>query len=464
MLDRCREIRQMHSNLTDVSTKRQRITELARTRPEVVFTSLAHLIDLDWLDEAYRRTRKDGAAGVDDVTGKEYAENLHENLQNLLDRLKSGTYRAPPVRRKHIPKGTSGETRPIGIPTFEDKIAQRAVAMLLEPIYEHDFHDGSYGFRPKRNAHQAIQAVWETTMSMSGGWVLEVDLRKFFDTLDHGRLQEFVSRRVRDGVLRRLIGKWLNAGVMDGDELSFSESGSPQGGVISPLLANIYLHYVLDEWFERQVKPLMRGRCRLIRYADDFVIVFARKDDADRVMKVIPLRFEKYGLSVHSEKTKLLDFRSPNHWERRRDAASQDEATRRARPMSFDLLGFSHFWRKDRKGAWVVGRKTMKSRLARGLRSIDQWCRDHRHWPVKEQWKKLCEKVRGHYGYYGITGNVMSLGRFWHEVKRRWRHWLNRRNTENAMTWELFERLYRHYPLPLPRVARSVFKSSGRIT
>jgi len=248
----------MPGNLGIVSTIQQRIAELAQRSPDFSFFSLAHYIDINWLMEAYSRTRKDGSAGIDNVTGKEYAEKLYENLQNLLSRLKSGTYKAPPVKRKHIPKGTGGETRPIGIPTFEDKIVQRAVVMLLEPIYEHDFYDGSFGFRPGRSAHQALREVWKTTMDMSGGWVLEVDIRKFFDTLDHKHLQEFVSRRVRDGVLRRLIGKWLNAGVMDGGELSFSEAGSPQGGVISPLLANVYLHYVLDKWFEQQVKPLMR--------------------------------------------------------------------------------------------------------------------------------------------------------------------------------------------------------------
>jgi len=263
---------------------------LAQRLPELAFTSLAYHIDLQWLAEAYHRTRKDGAAGIDDVTAKEYAENLHDNLQNLLERLQSGTYKAPPVKRKHIPKDTKGETRPIGIPTFEDKIAQRAVVMLLEPIYEQDFYDSSFGFRPKRSAHQALQTVWEATMSVAGGYVLEVDIQQFFDTLDHKHLREFVLRRVRDGVLRRLIGKWLKSGVMEEGNLSFSESGTPQGGVISPLLANIYLHYVLDEWFEKQVKPVMRGKCRLIRYADDFVIVFQLKYDADRVMNVLSKR------------------------------------------------------------------------------------------------------------------------------------------------------------------------------
>jgi group II intron reverse transcriptase/maturase len=452
----------MPGNLENVYTVQQRIAELAQRSPDFAFFSLAHHIDLYWLEAAYHRTRKDGAAGIDDVTGKSYAENLDENLRSLLDRLKSGTYKAPPVKRKHIPKGTGGETRPIGIPTFEDKIVQRAVVMLLEPIYEHDFHDGSYGFRPKRSAHQALEEVWNATMGVNGGWVLEVDIRKFFDTLDHKHLQEFVSHRVRDGVLRRLIGKWLNAGVMEDGNLSFSESGSPQGGVISPLLANIYLHYVLDEWFEKQVKPLMRGKCRLIRYADDAVIVFQQKHDAQRVMDVLPKRFEKYGLTLNPDKTKLIDFRSPNHSERRREEESSDGKPHGGKPQTFDLLGFTHFWGTSRKGKPAVMRKTMKSRLARGLQKIEQWCRENRHKPICEQWRKLCEKLRGHYGYYGITGNARSIGLFLYNVRRSWHRWLNRRSDRGSFTWEKFNLLLKRYTLPFPKIVHSVFTGKQR--
>ena len=444
----------MPRHFQNVLTTQQRIAMLAQRSPDFAFFSLAHYIDLEWLEEAYHRTRKDGAAGVDDVTGKDYAEHLHDNLQRLLDRLKSGTYKAPPVKRTHIPKGTKGDTRPIGIPTFEDKIVQRAVVMLLEPIYEHDFHDGSFGFRPKRSAHQALAEVWTATMGVAGGWVLEIDIRQFFDTLDHKHLREFVSRRVRDGSLRRLIGKWLKAGVLEDGALSLADTGTPQGGVISPLLANIYLHYVLDEWFEKQVKPLMRGKCRLIRYADDFVIVFQSKYDADRVLAVISKRFEKYGLSVHPEKTRLIDFRSPSHPDRGRNDSGSDGR----KPETFDLLGFTHFWGKSRKGNWAVMRKTMKSRFARSIQKIDQWCRRNRHKPIREQWKMLCAKVRGHYGYYGITGNIRSLGRFLHQVRRRWRRWLNRRHSRSSLSWEKFNCILTRYSLPIPKIVHSIFK------
>lgn len=445
----------MPGNLGSVLTVQERIATLAQRSPDFAFYSLAHYIDLYWLKEAYDRTRKDGASGIDDVTGEEYAENLYENLQDLLNRMKSGTYKAPPVKRVHIPKGTGKETRPIGIPTFEDKVMQRAVMMLIEPIYEQDFYDGSYGFRPGKSAHQALDAVWKGAMDVAGGWVLEVDIRKFFDTLDHSHLREYVQRRVRDGVIRRLIGKWLKAGVMEAGAITYPEAGSPQGGVISPLLANIYLHYVLDEWFEKEVKPLLESEGRLIRYADDFVIIFRKKRDAERVMEVLPKRFGRYGLTVHPEKTKLIDFRAPYHHERRREEKSNEDGRGGGSPGTFDILGFTHYWGKTRKGGQAVRRKTMKTRLSRSIQKVDQWCRKNRHKPIQEQWEKLCEKVRGHFGYYGITGNSLALGNFWYQVRRRWQRWLNRRNSIRDFTWESFGNLSKRYSLPRPKVVHS---------
>lgn len=248
-------------SLTTISTKLERIAKQAQQAPDMAFTTLAHHIDLEWLREAYRRTRKDGAVGVDGQSAKEYAENLEGNLRSLLDRAKSGAYRAPPVRRVHIPKGDGKETRPLGIPTFEDKVLQRAVAMVLEAIYEQDFLNCSFGFRPGRSARQALEELWTPAVKMAGGWVVELDIRKYFDTLDHERLREVLRRRVRDGVILRLIGKWLNAGVLEDGELSYPDAGTPQGGVISPILANIYLHEVLDVWFELRRSPRMTHLC-----------------------------------------------------------------------------------------------------------------------------------------------------------------------------------------------------------
>jgi group II intron reverse transcriptase/maturase len=404
-------------------------------------------MDLVWLYEAYLRTRPDGAVGVDGQTIRDFNQNLRGNLEGLLEAAKSGTYRAPPVRRVHIPKGTGNETRPIGIPTFADKVLQRAVVMLLEPIYEQDFYDGSYGFRPKRSAHQALEALWQKTMDMDGGWILEVDIRKFFDTLDHAHLRELLKRRVRDGVLLRLIGKWLNAGVLEEGVHSASEAGTPQGGVISPLLANIYLHYVLDEWFAQEVQPRLRGRTYLIRYADDFVIGFEREDDARRVMEVIPKRFAKYGLAVHPDKTRLIPFHKPAT-KRRQDSGD-------AEPGTFDLLGFTHYWGRSMRGRWTVKRKTAQSRLSRAIRKIGDWLRQCFHWPVGKQQRKLGQKLNGHYGYFGITGNYRCLAAFREAVKRLWRKWLGRRNRLGPLSWAAFHQLLDRYPLPAARVVHS---------
>jgi group II intron reverse transcriptase/maturase len=416
------------------------------------FTSLAHLMDIDWLQEAFRRTRKDGAAGVDGQTAAGYERDLEVNLRSLLDRAKSGTYRAPPVRRVHIPKaGSTTETRPIGIPTVEDKVLQRAVAMVLEPIYEQDFYDCSFGFRPGRSAHQALEALWKQTMDSHGGWILEVDIRKFFDTLDHAHLRAFLQHRVRDGVLTRLIGKWLQAGVMADGAVTHPDAGSPQGGVISPVLSNVFLHYVLDDWFEREVKPRLRGRTFLIRYADDFVIGFTEEEDARRVLAVLPQRFGKYGLTLHPDKTRLVPFREP-------PSAARGKGTGSATPPgTFTLLGFTHYWGRSVRGRWVVKRQTAASRLSRALRSIAQWCRLNRHRPLGEQQHTLGQKLRGHFAYYGITGNAAALSRFRLGVVRCWRKWLSRRNRERSLTWDLFARLLERYPLPPARVVHSVY-------
>jgi RNA-directed DNA polymerase len=323
----------------DVSTKRQRIAELARNAPDMAFTNLAHHIDVEWLLTAYIRTRKDGAVGVDGQTADDYEVNLTGNLQDLHDRAKSGTYVAPPVRRVHIPKaGSPGETRPLGIPTFEAKILQRAVLMVLEPVYETDFLDASHGFRPGRGTHGALDSLWKQAMDLGCGWIVDVDLRKFFDTIDHGHLREFLKRRVRDGVILRLIGKWLNAGVLEEGVLTTPDQGTPQGGVISPLLANIVLHYVLDDWFEAEVRPRLKGEAFLIRYADDFVIGTTREADARRIMEVLPKRMSKHGLTVHPEKTRLVRFQPAAAG----DSAS--EARGRPEPRTFDFLGFTHYW------------------------------------------------------------------------------------------------------------------------
>jgi len=436
---------------TTVSTKLEQIAKLAREMPQAALTTLAHHIDIDWLREAYRRTRKNGATGVDRQTAEEYASNLEVNLRSLLERAKSGSYVAPPVRRVHIPKGDGSQTRPIGIPTFEDKVLQRAVAMVLEAVYEQSFLDCSYGFRPGRSAHQALRLVQSQTVKMTGRWVLEVDIRKFFDTLDHRQLRDIVRKRVRDGVLLRLIGKWLNAGVMEDGAIEYPQAGTPQGGVISPLLANIYLHEVLDEWFARQVASRLVSRAVLVRYADDVVIIFGHEQDARRVIDVLAKRLAKYGLTLHPKKTRLVDFRRPN----RRDLPSPDNGDARSRPDTFDLLGFTHYWAKSRKGYWVVKQKTAADRFRRALKRIADWCRRYRHQPVREQWAALKRKLLGHFGYFGITGNFRALHNLRHRVIAVWRKWLSRRSQRAQLSWEKMLRLLARYPLPQPRIRLS---------
>jgi len=424
----------------DVSTKLERIAKLAKDKPGISLLTLAHYMDVSWMREAYRSTRKSGAPGIDQQTARDYAAALEVNLQSLLDRAKSGRYRAPPVRRVHIPKGDGRETRPIGIPTFEDKVLQRAVATVIGQVYEQEFYDFSYGFRPGRSAHQAVEAFQKAAWRMGGGWVVEVDIKQFFDTVDHVQLRTILGQRIGDGVLLRLIGKWLNAGVMEGHTLSYPEQGTPQGGVISPLLANIYLHTVLDEWFVNAIRPALARRAEMVRYADDFVVLFESKRDAERFLAVLPKRFGKYGLTLHPEKTRLIPFLRPDR------VGNEAE-----RPGSFDLLGFTHFWGATRKGGWIVKQWTAKDRFRRALHRIRQWCTRNMHRALKEQHRELTTKLKGHYAYYGITSNGRRIRSFCWQVGRVW-HAVLKRRSQRGLTWQRMNALLKRFPLPAPHI------------
>jgi group II intron reverse transcriptase/maturase len=319
--------------------------------------------------------------------------------------------------------------------------------MILESVYEQDFLDCSYGFRPGRSAHQALEALRQRLMEVRGGCVIEIDIRKFFDTMDHRHLGAILRQRVRDGVLLRLIGKWLNAGVLEEGCLMHPESGSPQGGVISPILSNAYLHEVLDKWFEQTVKPRLKGRAYLIRYADDAVLVFQGPGDAQRVLAVLPKRFGKYGLTLHPEKTRLVPFQGL--------PPGAPPGPREDRPGTFDFLGFTHYWGRTLKGNWTVKRKTAKDRFRRSLKGISEWCRKHRHRSLREQWAALTAKLRGHYAYYGIPGNSRCLGGVRYHARRVWHKWLSRRSGRARIPWERFGELERRYPLPPARLPRA---------
>lgn len=424
-----------------VSTQLQEIATKASQYPEWVFSTLAHRIDVDWLREAYSKLNKKGAPGLSKVTAAEYSEDLEQNLLELHGRLKAGRYRAPAVKRVWIEK-ENGAKRPLGLPEFEDKIVQRSVEMLLSAIYENDFYEFSHGFRKGRSQHKALHELREQCRECNVSWLLTADITGLFDHIDHGILQGLIKRRVSDGSIRRLIGKWLNAGVMEEDQLEYPDKGTPQGGVISPLLSNIYLHYVLDDWFAQEVQPRLEGKCFIIRWADDFLIGFEKEADALRVKSVIPKRFEKYGLTLHAEKTSLEYFAKPTK-------RSGDDRKR----GTFDFLGFTHYWAKSREGFAVIKKKTAGKRLRRFMRTMWLWCKEKLHDPITEQWKKLKAKLRGYYQYYGVRSNYKAIEAAYEHTKKAWRYWLSRRSQRKKV---LFDFLQRHFPLPKPRIVHSI--------
>jgi group II intron reverse transcriptase/maturase len=403
---------------------------------------LSHVIDLEWMYEAYRLTRKSGAPGIDGVVAAEYEAALEANLQSLLVRIRSGNYKAPPVRRAYIPKA-DGSERPLGIPTFEDKVAQRAITMVLESIYEQDFYPCSYGFRPGRSAHQALQALRTGFMTQGLRWVLDVDIRKYFDSIPHLQLREALDKRITDGVIRRMIDKWLKAGVMEDGQLRQATDGSPQGGVISPLISNIYLHYVLDEWFETVVRPRLKGRCILVRYADDLVMAFEDFLSAKRVLGVLGKRLTRYGLTLHPDKTRFIDFRFKRSNGARHSATSG---------TTFDFLGFTHVWGRSKQGKNVVRQTTAKSRFARALASVSDWCRHNLHLAIGEQHLHLGRVMRGHFAYYGISGNSRRLRWYAHQVERIWKKWLSRRGQPGKFRWARLRELLTRHPLPSTKI------------
>jgi RNA-directed DNA polymerase len=425
--------------LSSVSTRQRHIADMARKYAGSPLTTLSHHLDLLWLWEAYGEI-KNSTPGVDGQNLAAYGENLEANLRSLLERAKSGSYRAPPVKRVHIPKNET-ETRPIGMPTVEDKVLQRAIKKLLDAVYEQDFLDCSFGFRPGRSTHQALEALRRTLMTKDGGWVLDVDVRKFFDTIPHQKLREVLGRRIGDGVIKKLIHKWLKAGVWEAGEVTYPEAGTPQGGIISPALSNVFLHEVLDGWFEFAIKPKLRGQAELIRYADDFVVVCERRDDAEALLEQVKARFESYGLAIHPEKTRIVDFRHP--WKNGHQ------------PQTFDFLGFTHCWKKTRRGGYAVAQQTRARKVGAALERIGQWCKKHRHQRLQKQHEELSTQVNGHYAYYGIRGNYRALANFRDAVKRKWHYWLVRRSRKKDDGERLWKLLDTHLVLPAPRIVHA---------
>ena len=427
-----------------MKTIRHRIATLAEYHASEGLTSIHHYMDKWWMAEAYGQLKAGKAPGIDGVTKAEYGAGLSQRLEDLVSKVRSRKYKAPPVKRVQIPKG-NGELRNLGLPTLEDKVLQRSFVMLVEPIFEREFYDCSYGFRPKRNAHQAVKALRRNVGVKGMHWVIDLDLRKYFDTIPHDRLREMFSRRIRDGVLNKLLLGWLKAGVLHEEKVMTSDAGTPQGGIVSPLLSNLYLHEALDDWFAKDVQPRMKGAAQMVRFADDAVLCFQREEDARRVLKVLGKRMAKYGLKLHPEKTKLVNFRPPD-WGQGKGQGS------------FNFLGFCFYWTRSRKGRAVVKLKTARDRFTRTVKELGEWLRGNMHQPIAEQHSQLCAKLQGHFQYFGVTFNFKALMNMLTEVRGRWRKCLARRGGKAYWSWERFCSFLRTFPLPRAKIVHNVFE------
>jgi group II intron reverse transcriptase/maturase len=423
-------------------TQAMRIGQRAREEKRERFDNLLSAIKAPLLKEAYQRLRKRAAPGVDGVTWEEYGEHLDARLLDLQDRIHRGSYHPQPVRRVHIPKG-DGRTRPLGIPALEDKIVQQAARMVLEPIYEPMFMGFSYGFRPGRGPHDALNALAEA-ISRKTSWVLDADIRSFFDTIDHGWMQKFIEHRIGDRRMVRLLMKWLHAGVMEDGKLREVLEGTPQGGSISPLMANIYLHYALDLWAHQWRKRHARGEVYIVRYADDFVMGFQHEQDARAMREALASRLAKFGLELHPDKTRVLRFG--------RFARQDAGLDGRTRPETFDFLGFTHIAGVSRGGAFQLHRRTSRKKRNAKLASLKDELRARRHDPVPAQLTWLSSVLRGHYGYYGVPTNYRALHQFRERVRARWHHQLQRRSQRAPWTDQRRRAFDLRFPLPPPRI------------
>ena len=429
----------------ELSTKLNRVSEIARQDPKVKFTSLAHLLDAECLKESYRELNRYAASGIDRVSYAEYGKNRDENIVDLVERLKTKRYRAVDIRRVWVPKPEGGQ-RPLGILVLEDKIVQRGVVKILSAIYEQDFLDVSYGFRENRNGHDALKAIELSIIKGGVNYLLDVDIRGCFDSIDHKWLMRMLKERIVDRTILRLIGKWLKVGVLEEGRRVRNELGVPQGGVISPLLSNIYLHHVLDLWISKKASKELTGRIFLIRYADDFVIGCTSQEDAEKVWEMLPARLREFGLELSQEKSRLIEF-GKNAYERSKLTGGK--------LSTFDFLGFTHYMTRSRRGGVRLGRKTIGRRMRRTLVDLNDRLRKLRNvLPFRKLYKHLSRILRGYYNYYGFAGNYATLNRFAYAVEKMWFKWLNRRSQRKSFSWEEFQDVLNRYPLPKPRILK----------
>jgi len=441
---------------TDIGETWQKLSLIsghARRDPDFQFTSLAHLLNIEYLRDCYKSLNRNRAVGIDDVSWEEYGRNLDENLEQLVLRLKRKKYKPMPARRVYIPKSET-EKRPLGISALENKIVERGITWILESIYEQDFLNCSYGFRPERDAHQALKELNDLIMFQPVNHIIEADIKGFFDNVSHESLMKFIRIRIKDTTLLNLIKKFLKAGYIDDGILIRPDGGTPQGSILSPILANIFLHYVLDTWFETTVKSHVRGFCELVRFADDFVCVVRYVEEANRIEQALHNRFNKYGLKLHPTKSRNISF---GRFER------ENAKRQNRRASTFDFLGFTHYCDWSRKGNFKVGRKTSHKKYAAKCREMNTWLKAIRNQvKTKEWWKILIAKLRGHFQYYGVSENYDGIDRFYKFTIRTVRKWMNRRSQKRKMNWEKFTKYLEHYPLPKPKIVHSFYVSPAR--
>jgi group II intron reverse transcriptase/maturase len=435
-----------------LSTRLNRVSETAKRNPQYQFENIAHLMNVEMLAWAHRELRKDSAAGVDGVTAEDYEKDLQNNLADLHNRLKEGRYRAQPLRRTYIEK-EDGKLRPLSIPGHEDKVCQKAATDLLSRIFENDFLPTSYGYRPGKSPHDALDAIQHDIIFGHVNYVLDADISDYFGSIVRSNLMEMLQKRVTDKHLLALIGKWLQVGVIDEGKLFLSENGTYQGSVISPVLANVYLHEVLDLWVENEVKPRLLGPIKLYRFADDFVATFIYQEDAQRFLQVLSKRFEKFGLKLHPEKTRLIKF-GRHKWEKSKRSGNK--------PETFNFLGFTHYCGTTLNGKFSVKVKTMAKRQRRGLARVMKWCEENRHRLLDEQHQHLRTVLYGHYAYYGRRNNFLSLRKFYRSVERIWQKWLSRRGGGHV-SWYKLRKILSKYPLPKPRIVQGLLKPRSQL-
>jgi len=440
----------MHQSVHNPSTefKLSLISERAKSNPTFQFTSLAHLLNTDFLKGCFNSLNRNKAKGIDNVSWEDYKENLDTNLENLVFRMKRKKYKPIPAKRVYIPKNET-EKRPLGISALENKIVETGIKRILESIYEADFLDFSFGFRPKRSTHQALAKIDKLIMNSPVNHIVEADIKGFFDNVNHQKLLDFINIRINDSSLLYLIELFLKVGYVDDNLLVRTDSGTPQGSILSPILANIFLHYVLDEWFETTVKAHIVGFCDIVRYADDFVCVVQYKEQADRIETGLKKRFTKYGLEIHPTKSRTFSF---GQFE------DENSKTQNRKSNTFDFLGITHYCGKTRKKKFKVGRKTSRKKFKVKCKDMNNWLKSVRNKSKsKEWWNILKSKIAGHIQYYGMTGNYPAIYNFYSITIKLLHKWLNRRSQKKSMNWKEFINYINCYPLPKPKIKHNLY-------